>query len=1144
MLSIAKRRRVYCKNKSSNSLSFLDSQIIKVMKISVVIMLAMCLKVSATATAQQVTLSQKNVSIEKIFKEIKKQAGYTFLYTDELLLKANKVTLEVKNTPLNVVLDQLFINQPLSYTIVDQTIIIKNKVVVTPIENAAIPPPIKIIGKITGDNNLPLEAVSVTVKGTKLGTSSNADGSFTITVAEQGLTLVFSSIGYETKEVKVGSSTDINVILVSKSSKIEDIIVVGYGTQKKKNVTGSIVSIGGAALREVPSPNISQALQGRLAGVDIAQTSTRPGATMQIRIRGTRSLSADNNPLIILDGIPFIGSLADINPNDIKNIEVLKDASATAIYGSRGANGVIIVTTEKGGKGIKPKIAYASYFGNQDVFAKFPMMNGPQFVALRAARPVSAGGYLNGIDEADSINTDWQDMLYKTGIVQDHSLSLTGGSETGNYSFGFGYHDNKGVIPTQDYKRYSLRGSIDQNIGKYFRLGITTNTILNDSRGNQVGIYNTLSMSPIASPYNVDGTLKRTIRMAADEQYVLTKDVVNRLNDNDQWVNRNNTFATYNAVFGEIKAPFLTGLKYRFNLGLDYRHGHNGTYTGKGVNNVNPLTVSNASVDNQRTFHWTFENIVTYDKVFAKKHSLNLTALYSNEQNTFDRSNMSALDIPVDAFNYYNIGRADGQITIDPNNQAYQQWGLSSLMGRVQYSYDNKYLFSAAIRSDGSSRLGAGNKWKTYPAVSVGWNISEESFMKSISWITNLKIRAGFGQTSNQAIAPYATLGGLGTAPYNFGPTGYATGFFVSQLPNPNLDWEYSRTTNFGLDFSLLKGRLSGTFEYYTTETENILLNLGLPQTSGVGGYTANIGATQNKGIELSLNGTIIENSKGLTWDVGVNFFANRNKLVSLASGQVRDEANWWFVGYNINSIYDYKKVGLWKDAKDAVDNNLNILEPGGTVGMIKVLYTGDYDASGKPVRAITPADRQIIEVDPQWQGGFNTRLNYKGFDLSVVGFFRKGGTILSTIHGANGYLNLLTGRRNNINVDYWTPTNTNAKYPNPAGPISNDNPKYGSTLSYFDGSFLKIRTITLAYDFNYSLLKNKGVKLRTYFTVQNPFVFFSPFHKESGMDPESNSFGNENAAVNLSQNFRRILTVGFNTPPTRNFIVGVNLSF
>jgi hypothetical protein len=422
----------------------------------------------------------------------------------------------------------------------------------------------------------------------------------------------------------------------------------------------------------------------------------------------------------------------------------------------------------------------------------------------------------------------------------------------------------------------------------------------------------------------------------------------------------------------------------------------------------------------------------------------------------------------------------------------------------------------------------------------VGWNITNESFMQNITAINSLKLRAGFGETSNQAIAPYATLGRLDTRPYNFGNTNYATGYYVSQLPNEDLGWEFSKTLNFGLDFSVLKNRLSGTIEYYITKTEDILLGLGLPPTSGVTGYTANIGSTENKGIELSLNGTILNNVNGWTWEAGANFYTNKNRLVSLASGQTRDEANWWFVGHNINAIYDYNRIGLWQDR----DPHLNILEPGGNVGMIKVEYTGEYNTDGTPKRAIGPADRKVMDVDPDFQGGFNTRVAYKGFDLGVVGFFRHGGILFSTIHGSNGYLNLLSGRRNNIKVDYWTPDNTDAKYPKPGGIVSNDNPKYASTLSYFDGSFMKIRTITLGYDFSRSLVRNSAVKLRMYFTAQNPFVFFSPFHDESGMDPETNSFGNENASVNLSQNLRRILTVGYNTPSTRNYIVGVNLTF
>lgn len=1003
---------------------------------------------------------------------------------------------------------------------------------------------VTVSGKVTNETGQPITGASVLIKGSATGTSTDENGSFRISAPANG-TLVISSVGFGTQEFAINGRTSLTITLSAVANTMEQVVVVGYGTQRREAVTGSVASISGNVMREVPAPNIAQSLQGRLPGVEMSQTSTKPGAAMQIRIRGTRSLSASNDPLIVLDGIPFPGSIADIDPNNVRSIDILKDASATAIYGSRGANGVILITTNKGQRGQRSRITYNSYYGAQTVFEKYPMMNGPEFVALRAAR----GQYVNGADESNDIETDWQDMFYKTGMVTDHNISLAGGTETGNYNFGMGYYLNQGVIPTQQYKRYSLRGSLDQQLGKHFRFGFNTYNNFNQTDGGQVGLYNTLSMTPISNPYNADGSLKRVIRMAQDDQFVYTKDVVEGLEDNDQWLNETRGFASYNALYGEVQAPFLQGLKYRVNLGLDYIQSNNGAYTGQGVGSVNPATVSSASVDNRSTYHWTLENLLSYDRTIAGKHTVNAVALYSAEQNKYNRSNMSALDIPADAFQFYNLGRANGQITVDPNNQDYQLWGLLSWMGRVMYTYNNRFMLSATLRSDGSSRLAEGHKWHTYPAVSVGWNIANESFMQGINPINSLKLRAGFGQTSNQAIAPYATLGRLETRPYNFGPTNYNTGVYVTQLPNENLGWEFSKTWNFGLDFGVLNNRLSGTIEYYITRTEDILLGLGLPPTSGVSGYTANIGTTENKGLELSLNGTILNNANGWTWDAGLNFYTNSNKLVSLASGQTRDENNWWFVGHNINAIYDYNKIGLWTTAKDSADNYMGILEPGGRVGMIKVQYTGGFKADGTPERAIGPADRQIIDVDPDFQGGFNTRVAYKGFDLGIVGTYRKGGILFSTIHGPGGYLNLLTGRRNNIKVDYWTPDNTNAKYPNPAGPISGDNPKYASTLSYFDGSYMKIRTITLGHDFNQSLMKNSTVKLRMYFTVQNPFVLFSPFHKESGLDPEPNSFGNENVASTgaISQNadlLRRILVVGYNTPSTRNYILGLNLTF
>lgn len=990
---------------------------------------------------------------------------------------------------------------------------------------------IKLTGRVTDEQGQAIPRASIQVKGTNTGTIANSQGYFEIS-APANAVLVASSVGYATQEKEINNQSVIDFILVKTASDEDAVVVIGYGNQRKEAVTGSVASISGKTLTEVPAANISQSLQGRLPGIELSQTSSRPGATMQIRIRGTRSLNASNDPLIVLDGIPFAGSIADINPNDVKSIDILKDASATAIYGSRGANGVILITTNKGDRGAKARVTYSAYHAAQTVFAKFPMMNGPEFVALRKA----AGLYTNGVDEADDVDVDWQDLLYRTGYITSHDVNLSGGTSTGSYNFGLGYYQNQGVIPTQQYKRYSLRATIDQQIGKYFRVGFTSNSNHNRSEGNQLGLYTTLSTTPIANPYNEDGSLKRTVRMPLDEHFVTTRGVVEGLRD--QWLSENKGFATYNAIYGEVRIPWVTGLKFRTNLGLDYMHTHTGDYTGEGINSANPTTPSSAGISNSKTYHWTIENILSYDRTFAGKHNLNVVALYSAEQSTYDRSSMSARDIPADAFRYFNLGHATGEITVSPDGQDYQQWGLLSYMGRVMYSYDNRYMISATLRSDGSSRLAPGKKWHTYPAVSVGWNISNESFMQNVSAINNLKLRLGYGQTSNQSIAPYATLGRLATRPYNFGPDTYAVGYYVSILPNPNLGWEYSLTWNYGLDFSLFNNRLSGTVEYYVTNTKDILLNVSLPNTSGVNSYTANIGETQNKGIEVSLNGKILDNRNGWTWEAGVNFYANKNKLVKLASGQTRDEGNAWFVGHNINAIFDYERIGLWQED----DPHLTLYEPGGNVGMIKVRYTGDYNADGTPVRPIGPDDRQIMDVDPKFQGGFNTRVSYKGFDLSTVAFFRSGGILVSTLHGSSGYLNLMTGRRNNVKVDYWTPENPNAKYPKPGGILSGDNPKYGSTLGYFDGGFLKFRTISLGYDFNYSVLKNSDVRLRMYFTVQNPFVMFSPFHKETGMDPETNSYGNENSAV--ASYPRRILTIGTNSPATRNYVLGLNLTF
>lgn len=1003
----------------------------------------------------------------------------------------------------------------------------------------------QVTGVVSDETGETLSGVNVTVKGTTNGVATDANGSFIITVPGSDAVLLFTYIGFEAQEIVVGSRRQLSVTLIETTKAINEVVVIGYGTAKKSDVTGSIVSMRGDAIRQVPSASISSALQGRVAGVDMSQTSTRPGSEMQIRIRGTRSLNADNEPLIVLDGIPFMGKLSDINTNDIRSIDILKDASATAIYGSRGANGVILITSNKGDVGRKAVVNYNGYYGARTLFSKFPMMNANEYIAFKKAAQNNGSAYgINNIsvdeDPSGNTDTDWQDLVYETGMVTSHDIGIVGGGVSNAYSFGAGYYKETTVLPGQDFARFSMRGSLDQEIGR-FKFGLTTQNAYSLTDGNTNNpMYQILTLTALASPYDAQGNPKQTIKISGNDEYrnpLLLKEA------GDGWIDRTKMFASYNNLYGEVK--LFDGLKYRINVGLNYRKTDYGNFVGKGTAYSGLTAASTAAVETTLRTNWAVENLLYYDKTFAQKHSVNAVAMYSAEKTEYTASRMSASDIPALYMQFYNLGLAIGNKTIDASQQKYWSRGLMSYMARVAYSFDNRYMLTATVRSDGASVLASGSQWHTYMALSGGWNIKNETFMQNIDAIDMLKLRAGYGETSNQAIDPYATRGGLGVVYYNFGASATANqyGYYVNSLPNNKLGWEYSRTVNIGVDFGFLN-RFTGTLEYYVQNTRDLLLQLNLPPTSGVdGSFWANVGKTQNKGLELSLNAAIIQNKNGWNWDFGINFYGNRNKIVELASGVEKDEGNGWFVGQPIDVVFDYKKIGIWQN-NDPMGNVTDFEGSNGKTGMIKVAYSGEY-ANGKPVRVIGADDRQILgHIDPDFQGGFNTRVAYKNFDLNLVAFFKSGGMLVSTLYGNSSYLNLMTGRRNNVKMNYWTPDNPTNDAPGPNLIPSSDNVKYASTLAYFDASFLKVRAITLGYNFDSDLLKKANIeRARIYATVQNPFVLFSPYNKFSGMDPETNSPARENQASGYLQPSRQ-LAVAFNTPATRSYLVGLNLTF
>ena len=1001
---------------------------------------------------------------------------------------------------------------------------------------------ITVKGQVTDANGDPIPGAYVAVQNSNAGTVTDLDGNYSISVAPNA-TLEFSFMGFVTSATPVGGKSVVNITLYEDAQALEATVVIGYGTARRTDVTGSIASVGGESLRAVPANDVTHALEGRVAGVQMTQTSSKPGASMQIRIRGQRSLSASNDPLIVLDGIPFMGSLSDISTSDIKSMDILKDAASTAIYGSRGANGVIMITTYKGVEGSDARVSFNSYATLKKA-VKYPMMPADKYIKMREM----AGIYKNTLDESNDVFTDWQDMFYRPGYTQNYELSVSGGTKSGSYRFGTTYYKDQSVLPTEAYDRISLTGSVDQKIGKWFKVGFSTNTNYNTNKGNQVDLYSVLSKSPLVNPYAEDGSLKFRINMPSDnDQYVWDRARVEEFTEKGIYNNESYAFGSYNTGYVQFNFPWIEGLSYKASLGLNLRLNRGGNFTGVGVNG-SATSNNSAGWSYSDTKNWTIENLLTYDRIFNEKHHINAVALYSAEQTTSQGQSLSGKNIPNELFQWYNIGACLSS-DISVGGGSYNQYGLLSYMGRIMYTYADKYMIQAAVRSDASSRLAPGHQWHTYPAVSVGWNIHNEDFMEGTrSWLDELKLRVGYGETSNQAIGTYATLGSLSSTVYNFADEKYATGYYVSTLPNADLGWEYSQTWNYGIDWSFFKGRLRGTIEYYSVKTNDILLNLSLPTTAGVGSYTANIGKTQNKGLEFTVNGTIIE-SGDWTWTAGLNLYANRNKLIELADGSKEDTGNCWFVGYPINCIYDYEYDGLWQEG----DPFMDILEPSNynavtgykdAIGTIKVKYHGDYE-NGQPVRALGAEDMVPRSTDPIFQGGFNTNVNYKNWDLSVIGSFQAGGYLLSSLQTGNSYLNMLTGRRGQLDVDYWTPENTNARYPRPGSILSGDNPKYSSVLGYYDGTYLKIRTISLGYSFHkLDALKKAGISnCRVYATLQNPgLVLFSDFTKETGLDPESNANGGFTASGRPGPS--RLSYIGYNTPNTRNVLFGINLTF
>ncbi|MEZ0485479.1 TonB-dependent receptor [Fibrella aquatica] len=1107
---------------------------------------------------RRVSISAQNQDVETIIKRIEKQTDVRFLFSREIAQSQRKISFEAKNEPLFSVLKQILTPLNLGYELAGKQIVIKRVLAPSVIqqqsnatESLNEAKDTQVSGRVIDESGQGLPGVNVQIKTTTRGTSTDVNGNYKLTVPDNAV-LVFSYIGFITQEVTVGNQSTVNLTLASDDKTLNEVVVVGYGTQRKRDVTGSVVSVTEATLKEVPAPNLLNQLKGRAAGVSIVSNGSTPGSQGSIRIRGNRSLTTGNGdgldgPLVVVDGIPF-GGLNDINPDDIANLEILKDASATAIFGSRGAGGVILITTKRGKVG-KPVLSYDGYHGVTSIMGKYNVMNGQQYATFKeqsaALNTQGAGTTAYPLTEeeranlAAGVSTDWQDLLYRQGFNTSHQIGLQGGVENTQYGMGIGYFNETGIMPNQDFSRMNIRATLDQKIGKRVKVGLNTiNTLTyrNDPAGGGVPT-ELVRLSPLIRPYETDGTLILNPKRGTIEAQAVTP--LTLITRGDDILSQERAIRTFNSLYAEV--GILDGLRYRFNAGLNYSqtsfngYGPPNTFVNTGVDQ----SVSNADIRNTEYWDVNMQHLLYYDKTFATKHRLGLTALYEITKNHNLGSNFNVRGVPADYIKTANFSLASGQPT---GGGSFAETGLVSYMARLNYTFNDKYVLTATFRRDGSSTLSPGNQYFNYPAIGLSWNVIEEPFMKNVPAFSNLKVRGGWGISGNRNVGAYATLGALSTGYYNFGTTvaGQALGYTVTQLPASDLGWQSTAQSDIGLEVGLFNNRITGTFDVYYQQTKDILLSVNLPQSNGAGSTLKNLGRTEGRGFESSLTFDIFRNKSGFNWSADVLYFFNREKITQLTTPQELDnKGNFWFVGQPLTVIYDHNKIGIWQQAD--LDNG-SLTAQRSPVQLPGEIRVEDVDNNG----VIDANDRKIIgNFQPKWEGGLTNRISYKGFDLSVVTFARMGMKVVvpylsGTSGGGSGFGFLNQGRSNQIMMDYWTPENPTNAFPRPdaGGGVRN----FTSTTSYQDGSFIKMRSINLGYTVNAAALRKIGVtSARIYLNATNPFIIYSPLVRDKlVVDPEGNGYGN----TVQGGNFNRFVTVNLNNPPVRQFTLGVNLKF
>lgn len=954
-----------------------------------------------------------------------------------------------------------------------------------------------LTGTVKDESGEQLPGVSVTVKGTSKGTTTDANGQFQLSVPDgNSMILVFSYVGFQSQEINVGNNqaqTAFNITLLTDTRSLDEVVVVGYGTQRKSDLTGSVVSVPKERLQQLPNTNIAQALQGSIPGLQI---NTNSGGAEQnnvtILVRGRSSIAASTSPLIILDGIPYTGSISDINPSDVASMEVLKDASAAAIYGSRGSNGVILVTTKQGKSG-QVRISYDGFYGIQQLANKPDLLNGPDFYEFKKNRANIPTGSISPSEQAvyDSGNfADWYALATRQGSRSQHSVNVSGGSDKATFYVGATYLNVAGVAVNDDFKRYTLRPNVSVQVTPWLNFASSSQLSYADRSGVAAdfdGEQGANFFIPLATPYNPDGTPT----VYAWPEYNLAGNPLAGLVARDVDL----TYRIFSTNALRIDVPFVKGLSYKLNTGVELETNTQETYYGRGTR-VGLEGRGVATNVNSQSRNFTVENILSYVRSFGR-HNLGLTGLYSIQSTDNEQQKLTGTGFPNDVLTNFQMNTAS---LLTPKSD-YSKQNLESQMLRLNYGYDSRYLLTLTARRDGYSGFGVDTKYGVFPSVAVGWNIARESFMSGFDFLTNLKLRASYGLNGNQAVSSYQSLATLATRQYVSGST-IVPGYVPSRLGNEKLGWESTRSSNIGLDFGFLGNRIQGSVDVYNKQTYDLLLKRNISSVQGFGSIIQNIGKTANKGVEVLITSTNLSRN-GLTWTTTANGAYNSNRIVDLYGEGSDDPGNGWFIGRPIRTIYNYKYGGLFR----SVDEVAASPQPTAKPGYVRV---SDVNGDGK----INADDRTFQgNLDPLFTYGLTNTLTYKGFSLMIFIQGVADVTKENTLAQDNVYTDV---RRNTTKKDWWTPDNPNATH------WSND--AYSNNLNmniYQNASFARLKDVSLAYQIPASALKTLRMStLKIYLTGRN----LATWTRYEGLDPE--------------------LTNQVGLPLQREFLIGLSASF